>query len=79
MAVISMVGVLVSFTNNIGQFVHLKVAINLLVYVLVAQGVFIYFSKRNFEFNDFVYCALLAVVFNGLVVLAEVFLSKCST
>jgi len=73
MAVIAMVGVFVSFTNNIGQFTHLKVAISLLIYVLVAQGVFIYFSKRSFEFNDFVYCALLAVVINGLVVLVEVF------
>lgn len=73
MAVIAMVGVFVSFTNNIGQFTHLKVAISLLIYVLVAQGVFIYFSKRSFEFNDFVYCALLAVVINGMVILVEVF------
>lgn len=72
MAVIAMVGVFVSFTNNIAQFSHLKVVVSLLVYVLMAHGVFIYFNKRSFEFNDFVYCALLALVFNGVVVIVEV-------
>jgi len=73
MVAIAMVGVVVSFLNNIGQFTHLKVAISLLAYVLMAHGVFIYFNKRSFEFNDFVYCALLAVVINGLVIIVEVF------
>lgn len=73
MILISMVGVFVSFVNNIGQFVHLKVAVSLFVYFLVAHGVFAFFSKRGFVFNDFIYCALLAVVINGLVIVAEVF------
>lgn len=73
MVLISMVGVFVSFVNNIGQFVHLKVAVSLLVYLLVAHGVFIFGNRRGFEFNDFVYCAMLAVVINGLVIVVEVF------
>jgi hypothetical protein len=73
MALIAMVGVIVSFTNNIGQFNHLKVVFSLLVYVLMAHGVFIYFRKRSLDFNDFVYCALLAIGFNGLVIIVEVF------
>ena len=56
MLLISMVGVFVSFVNNIGQFVHLKVAISLLIYLLVAHGVFTFFSRRGFKFNDFVCC-----------------------
>lgn len=73
MVLISMVGVFVSFVNNIGQFVHLKVAVSLCVYFLVAHGVFVFFGKRGFGFNDFIYCALLAVVVNGLIIIVEVY------
>lgn len=73
MILISMVGVFVSFINNIGQFVHLKVAVSLFIYFLVAHGVYSFFSRRGFVFNDFIYYALLAVVINGLVIIVEVF------
>jgi len=73
MVLISVWGAFVSFANNIGQFIHLKVAAGLLLYVLVAHGVFAFFSRRGFNFNDFIYCALLAVVVNGLVIIFEVF------
>lgn len=73
MILISMVGVFVSFINSIGQFVHLKVAVSLCVYFLVAHGVFVFFSRRGIGFNDFIFCALLAVVINGLIIVVEVF------
>jgi hypothetical protein len=73
MVLISTVGVFVSFVKNIGQFVYLKVVVSLLIYLLVVHGIFIFGNRRGFEFNDFVYCAVSAVVINGLVIIFEVF------
>lgn len=46
MIIISLFGVLVSFANGIGQFVHLKVAISILIYILLACSIFYFFIAR---------------------------------
>jgi hypothetical protein len=74
MILISMIGVLVSHLNGIGQFNHLKVAFQLLIYVLLAYSIFIIFYSRNFSFDEFVFCILLAVVFNSVVIVLQVYL-----
>lgn len=69
---ISFVGVFSSFLHNIGQFVHLKVAISIVVYLFFSYAIFIIFKKNGFVFNDLALLILLSVVVNSSVIILQV-------
>ncbi|WP_084977032.1 hypothetical protein [Plesiomonas shigelloides] len=69
---ISLVGVFSSFLHNIGQFVHLKVAISIVFYFAFAYAIFLLFNRNGLSFNDLVFLILLAVVLNSAVVVMQV-------
>ena len=73
LVIISMIGVFSSFVHDIPQFVHLKVAVSLAMYVLFAHGLFVFLLRNGLSFNDVVYCALLISVLNCLIIIFEVF------
>lgn len=70
---IAMVGVLSSFVHGIGQFVHLKVALSLVIYILMAHGLYYLFCNDGFDFNEFLHCVLIVASFNSLVIIFEVY------
>lgn len=69
---ISFLGVFSSFLHNIGQFVHLKVAISIVFYLFVTYAVFLIFEKKDFDFNDLVFLILLTVVVNSSIIICQV-------
>lgn len=69
---ISLVGVFSSFLHNIGQFVHLKVAVSIVLYLLFSYAIFLIFKKKGFDFNDLVFLVLLVVVVNSSVIILQV-------
>lgn len=69
---ISLVGVFSSFLHNIGQFVHLKVAISIVFYFVFAYAIFLLFNRNGLGFNDLVFLILLAIVLNSAVVVMQV-------
>lgn len=69
---ISLVGVFSSFLNNIGQFVHFKVAVSIVFYLLFSYAIFIIIKKKGLDFNDLVLLVLLAVVVNSSVIILQV-------
>jgi hypothetical protein len=69
---ISLVGVFSSFLNNIGQFVHFKVAISIAIYLLFSYAIFLIFNRKGFDFNDLVLLILLVAVVNSSVIILQV-------
>lgn len=69
---ISLVGVFSSFLHNIGQFLHLKVAVSIVFYLLFSYAILLIFKKKGFDFNDLVLLVLLAVVVNSSVIILQV-------
>lgn len=69
---ISLVGVFSSFLHNIGQFVHLKVAVSIVFYSLFSYALFLIFKKKGLDFNDLVFLVLLAIVVNSSVIMLQV-------
>ena len=69
---ISFLGVFSSFLHNIGQFVHLKVAISIVFYLFFTYAVFLIFKKKGFDFNDLVLLILLTVVVNSSIIIFQV-------
>src|SRR5690606_11235624 len=72
LVIISLVGVFSSFLHNIGQFVHFKVAVSIVFYLLFSYAIFLIFKKNGFNFNDLVLLVLLAVVVNSSVIILQV-------
>lgn len=70
--VISLIGVVSSFHHDIGQFIHLKISLSVLFYILIVYPVSLFLYKRGFSFNDVLYFILLAVLFNSFFILLEV-------
>lgn len=69
---ISSVGVFSSFLHNIGQFVHLKVAVSIVFYLFFSYAIFLIFKKSGLVFNDLVFLILFAVVVNSLIIIFQV-------
>lgn len=69
---ISCIGVFSSFLNGIGQFVHLKVALSIFVYILLAYSISIMCSRVGYDFNGLIYVSLLVAVINSSIILVQV-------
>ncbi len=69
---ISFVGVYSSVLHGIDQFIHLKVSLSIVIYVLFAYGIFIMFNKRSFDFNDLVLVVFFSIVLNSAVIIVQV-------
>lgn len=72
MVFISLVGVLSSYIHGIDQYEHLKVSVSILFYIIIGSGLYFILRKNNLSFNDMIFMALLAILFNSIIVLAEV-------
>lgn len=72
MVFISLVGVLSSFVHDIEQFVHLKVSLSVVGYVLFGYVFFLISRRWGFNFNHLAFVILMVVVVNSSVILVQV-------
>ncbi len=72
LVLLSLVGVFSSYWHGIGQLVHLKVSISVLIYIFLAYSAFVVAISRSFTFSDLVYVCLIVVFLNSLIILAQV-------
>lgn len=72
---LSFVGVFSSFVHGIGQFIHFKVAVSILVYVFSSYGIFLIARNGTINFNGVVYLCLLVIVLNSSIILIQVYWS----
>lgn len=73
---ISMVGVVSSFLHGIGQFIHLKVALSIIIYILLAHSLYVFFTYYGLTFNDFVYIILISIFINSSIILFQVYIPE---
>ncbi len=70
---ISLLGVFSSVVHGIFQINHFKVAVSIVVYILLAHSIFYIFSRIGLMFDDFIHCILIAVSFNSLIIIFEIY------
>lgn len=73
---VSILGTFMSFINGIGQFNLVKTAVSIPIYILASYSIASYFKKKGFNFNDFIFLLILAVLANSTLVIFQVFLPE---